>query len=211
MQAMLFSMTTTPASPTGQANDIADHVVTIAAELFNARGISAVTMDQLRDAAGVSLKRLYSLYPSKEALVSAVLARRHDEWVTGVNRVIERVDNPRERMLAVFDFLANWFLEPEFRGCAFINTFAEVGATSPEIAAIVRAHKLGVQKDLERIVADAGAPDWLAPQLSLLSEGAQTTAAIAGAPTAAAHARAAAETLIEAAYPNIPTPARSQR
>jgi AcrR family transcriptional regulator len=196
-------MTPTSAATQSSANptrDLDDHVVTVAAELFNARGISAVTMDQLRDAANVSLKRLYSLYPSKDAIVRAVLARRHDEWVTGVNRVIEAAPGPRERMLAVFDFLADWFLEPEFRGCAFINTFAEVGAVSPGVADIVREHKRGVQKDLERIVAEAGGPDWLAPQLSLLSEGAQTTAAIMGSNTAAAHARAAAATLIDAAY-----------
>jgi AcrR family transcriptional regulator len=196
-------MTQTPAAPQPSAattRDLDDLVVTVAAELFNARGISAVTMDQLRDAANVSLKRLYSLYPSKDALVQAVLARRHDEWVAGVDRVIAAAGSPRDRMLAVFDFLSDWFLEPEFRGCAFINTFAELGAVSPGVADIVREHKRGVQKDLERIVAEAGGPDWLAPQLSLLSEGAQTTAAIMGSHTAAAHARAAAATLIDAAY-----------
>ncbi len=190
-------MTTTSANP---ARDLDDHVVTVAADLFNARGISTVTMDQLRDAANVSLKRLYSLYPSKDALVRAVLSRRHDEWVTGVDRVIAAAGSPRDRMLAVFDFLAGWFLEPEFRGCAFINTFAELGAVSPGVADMVRDHKRGVQKDLERIVAEAGGPEWLAPQLSLLSEGAQTTAAIMGSHTAATHARAAAATLIDAAY-----------
>jgi AcrR family transcriptional regulator len=190
-------MTTTSASP---ARELDEHIVTIAADLFNARGIAAVTMDQLRDAANVSLKRLYSLYPSKDALVRAVLARRHDEWVAGVDRVIAAAAGPRERMLAVFDFLADWFLEPEFRGCAFINTFAELGAVSPAVADIVREHKRGVQKDLERIVAEAGGPDWLAPQLSLLSEGAQTTAAIMGSHAAATQARAAAATLIDAAF-----------
>jgi AcrR family transcriptional regulator len=196
-----MTQTSAAAEPsTTPAPDLDDHVVSVAADLFNARGISAVTMDQLRDAANVSLKRLYSLYPSKDALVQAVLARRHDEWVTGVNKVIAAAGSPRDRMLAVFDFLSGWFLEPEFRGCAFINTFAELGATSPAVADIVREHKRGVQKDLERIVAEADGPEWLAPQLSLLSEGAQTTAAIMGSHTAAAHARAAAAKLIDAAY-----------
>jgi len=39
----------------------------------------------------------------------------------------------------------------------------------------------------------------LAPQLSILAEGAQTTAAIAGSPEAAGQARQAAEVLIDAA------------
>jgi hypothetical protein len=48
-------------------------------------------------------------------------------------------------------------------------------------------------------VSDAGAPATLAPQLAILAEGAQTTAAIAGTPDAAHQARAAAETLLDVA------------
>jgi hypothetical protein len=48
-------------------------------------------------------------------------------------------------------------------------------------------------------VAEAGGPPALAAQLAILAEGAQTTAAIAGTPEAAAQARAAAATLIDAA------------
>ncbi|MET1035364.1 MAG: hypothetical protein ABWX68_09030 [Arthrobacter sp.] len=46
---------------------------------------------------------------------------------------------------------------------------------------------------------DAGGPAWLAPQLALLAEGAQTTAAISGTADAAGEARAAAEILVAAA------------
>jgi hypothetical protein len=50
-----------------------------------------------------------------------------------------------------------------------------------------------------RLVAEAGGPESLAPQLAILAEGAQTTAAIAGTKEAAGHARRAAETLIDVA------------
>ena len=48
------------------------------------------------------------------------------------------------------------------------------------------------------LVLRAGAPAFLAPQLVLLAEGAQTTAAILGTADVAAQARAAASTLIDA-------------
>lgn len=41
-------------------------------------------MDDVRNACGVSLKRLYSLVASKEELVLAVLRRRRELWNEGV-------------------------------------------------------------------------------------------------------------------------------
>jgi hypothetical protein len=67
------------------------------------------------------------------------------------------------------------------------------------VAEVVREHKRGFQRFVDQLVAEAGGPPPLGPQLAILAEGAQTTAAIAGAPDAAAHARAAAQTLIHVA------------
>ena len=41
-------------------------VLGAADRLFNEHGIRTVGMDQIRDASGVSLKRLYRLFPAKE-------------------------------------------------------------------------------------------------------------------------------------------------
>jgi AcrR family transcriptional regulator len=53
-------------------------ILAAADRLYYARGIQSVGMDELRTAAGVSLKRLYSEFPSKEALVLAVLQPRKE-------------------------------------------------------------------------------------------------------------------------------------
>ncbi len=50
---------------------------------------------------------------------------------------------PEERIAAVFDWLHEWFSEPDYRGCAFINAFGEMGAVSPEVAARARHHTRG--------------------------------------------------------------------
>ena len=107
--------------------------------------------------------------------------------------------DPRAKMLAVYDWLSTWFCEDDFRGCAFINAFAELGGMSPALADIAREHKLDFQTYVATLVRAADGPDYLAPQLAILAEGAQTTAAIAGTPEAADQARAAASVLIDAA------------
>lgn len=176
-----------------------ERVVRAADRLFYARGIQAVGMDALRTESGVSLKRLYRIFASKEAVVEEVLQRRHVMWVNGLAAATDEVGSPRDRLLAIFDFLGTWFEEDDFRGCAFINSFGEMGGTTDSLAEIVRSHKAGFQDYVAGLVAEAGAPEWLAPQLAVVAEGAQTTAAIAGDPEFARHARRAAETLIDAA------------
>ncbi|WP_322937211.1 TetR/AcrR family transcriptional regulator [Nocardioides bizhenqiangii] len=187
-----------------QPADPRQRVVDAADELFYARGIRAVGMDDVRTASGVSLKRLYSLFPGKDSLVLAVLRKRHSMWTEGLSAAVESVEEPRDRLLAVYDYLAEWFAQDSFRGCGFINAFGELGPTSPEVAAYAREHKRSFQAQLVRMVAEAGVDVSLAPQLAILAEGAQTTAAIEGSPDAASHARRAAETLIDAAAAGTP-------
>ena len=178
-----------------------EQVIGAADALFYARGIQSVGIDEVRTAAGISLKRMYALFPSKDAIIVEVLARRNRTWNDGIARATDASSDPTDRLLAIFDFLAAWFAEDDFRGCAFINSFGELGATNPDVAAAVRAQKSSFQQFVAGLVAEAGAPAALAPQLALLAEGAQTTAAISGNPDAASQARAAAATLIGAALP----------
>ncbi|MFD0583154.1 TetR/AcrR family transcriptional regulator [Dactylosporangium darangshiense] len=173
-------------------------VLETADRLYYTLGIQAVGMDTLRSESGVSLKRLYRLFPSKESIVEQVLLRRHDMWNALVADATAARD-PRQSLLAIYDMLARWFDQDDFRGCMFINSFGELGATAPRVAEIVRAHKANFQARLTEIVAETGAPASLAPQLAILAEGAQTTAAISGTNDAARQARQAAEVLIDAA------------
>lgn len=188
----------TTTSPGPAPDDVRQRIVTAADALFYGRGIQSVGMDEVRAAAGVSLKRLYAEFPGKEQLVLAVLDARHRLWQDGLAQTAAGIVAPRERLLAVYDFLERWFTDETFRGCGFINAFGELGATSPAVAEAARAHKESFQGYLARLTEDAGGDGDLAAQLALLAEGAQTTAAISGRPDAARQARRAAQVLVEA-------------
>lgn len=178
-----------------------ERILSAAEELYYRKGFAAVGMDELRASAGVSLRRLYALFPAKTDIVTAVLARRHGEWESALTGAVgDAGADPRDRLLAVYGYLEDWFCTDDFRGCAFINAFGELGGTNPEVAAIVREHKASFQEYMAGLVVDAGAPASLAAQLSILAEGAQSTAAISGDPAVAVQARAAAEVLIDAAF-----------
>ncbi|MFF8289565.1 TetR/AcrR family transcriptional regulator [Streptomyces sp. NPDC016309] len=174
-------------------------VLDAAEELFYGRGVQAVGMDAVRAASGVTLRRLYQLYPSKGALVEAYLLRRDARWRARLAAHVDAVDGPpRERVLAVFDWLRDWFTEPGFRGCAFVNSFGELGATSPEVAGAARRHKEEFRRYVTGLVTRAGSPAATGAQVTLLAEGAMTAAALGGTSAPAAEARDAAALLLDA-------------
>lgn len=167
--------------------------------LFYARGIQTVGMDDIRTASGVALKRLYQVFPAKDQLVEAYLERRDTRWRARLAEYVEAVAGPSEKILAVFDWLEQWFGEPGFRGCAWINSHGELGAVSETVARQARLHKGAFRTYFAGLVSEAGLPADLADQLVLLAEGAMATAGIFGRTDAARQARTAAETLIRAA------------
>ncbi|MFD5714976.1 TetR/AcrR family transcriptional regulator [Streptomyces pharetrae] len=170
-----------------------------AEDLFYGRGVQAVGMDAVRTASGLSLKRLYQLFPAKEQLVEAYLDRRDERWRGRLAVHVAGHADPRRRLLAVFDWLEGWFAEPGFRGCAWINAYGELGATAPGVAERVRAHKEAFRDYLAGLVADAGLPAALTGPLFLLAEGAMVTAGITRSTAPAAEAREAARLLLGSA------------
>jgi AcrR family transcriptional regulator len=167
-----------------------ERLLEAAEELFYAHGVQAVGMDAVRQRSGVSLKRLYQCFPAKHDLVEAYLLSRDERWRRSLRDYVRaRGDDP----LAVFEWLFDWFREPGFRGCAFINSFGEFGEPAPGIAAAIRKHKDEVRAYLRTLVPSAP----LADQLFSLMEGATVLAAITGDASEAVTARKAAQILLK--------------
>ncbi|MFD9888780.1 TetR/AcrR family transcriptional regulator [Amycolatopsis sp. NPDC059027] len=168
-----------------------ERLLEAAETLFYAHGIQAVGMDAVRERSGVSLKRLYQCFPSKDDLVEAYLLRRDERWRASLRTFVRaHGDDP----LAVFEWLYDWFREPDFRGCAFINSFGEFGEPSPGVLAAIRKHKDEVRAYIRELVPDPP----LADQLFSLMEGATVLAAISGDAGEAATAHQAAAVLLKA-------------
>lgn len=184
-----------PAPITDEQNRLDRVALLDAAErLFYERGIQAVGMDEVRAASGLPLKRIYRFFAAKEDLVVAVLKRRDQRWRGSLADHVEQVPGPRERVLAVFDWLAEWFAEPGFRGCAWINAHGELGPSSEAVLAEVRSHKQAFHDQIAVWVRATGLP--VVEPVFLLAEGAIVTAGISGDSAPAGHARAAVATLL---------------
>ncbi|AHH20689.1 putative transcriptional regulator, TetR family [Nocardia nova SH22a] len=164
-------------------------------DLVYANGVRAVGMDRIRELSGLSLKQIYALFPTKEDLVVAMLRRRDRRWLGDLTARVEQVEDPTARILAVFDWLGDFFATPGFRGCAWINIHGELGSESDAVRSEVRAHKNAFRAAITTW-ADAARTDH-AEAIYLLAEGAMVTAGITGDPEVADRARATAEHLLD--------------
>ncbi|MDP2292600.1 MAG: TetR/AcrR family transcriptional regulator [Actinomycetota bacterium] len=149
-------------------------VLRAADELFYAHGISGVVMSDIRDASGVSMRRLYGMYPSKSELVAAWLTDRHDTWMAWFAASVERhVSGGADPVLATFDAIAEWVTTPGYRGCAFINSLAETSEIDETHSTIIAAHKRDLVEHLAQLAArdHPNAPSWFPAALAVIIDG----------------------------------------
>ncbi|HMH91357.1 MAG TPA: TetR/AcrR family transcriptional regulator [Streptosporangiaceae bacterium] len=178
-----------------------ERLLAAAEELFYEEGVHTVGIDRVIERAGVAKATLYSVFGSKDELVRAYLEQHNATWRERLtDRITARYAGPRERLLGVFDVLGERFTEPDFRGCAFVNASAETrpGSLVEHASDVARAWVVDLFAGLAR-QAGVAEPGPLARQLAMLYHGASLSARMDRDLTAAAAARAAAVTLLDAA------------
>ena len=188
------------ASLTASKPSARERLLAAADELFYAEGVHTVGIDRVIERAGVAKASLYSTFGSKEGLIKAYLEGRHERRRARLRAGLERYDNPRDRLLGVFDVLAEMAASPGFRGCAFYNASAESPPGGP-VQEVSDTSRAWVRSLLVELARDAGArdPEALGAQLVLLYDGSAVGARMDRNPAAAATARTVAATLLDAA------------
>jgi AcrR family transcriptional regulator len=177
-----------------------ERLLLAADELFYDEGVHTVGIDRVIERAGVAKATLYSAFGSKDELIRAYLHRRHEARQERVTQGLAPYDDPRQRLLAVFDVLGELFARPGFRGCAFANASAEAspGSSVEQVSDEYRGWTRSLFRDLS---AAAGVPDAdaFARQMVLLYDGATVSARMDHDREAAVTARTAAAVLLDAA------------
>jgi AcrR family transcriptional regulator len=156
-------------------------------ELFYRDGVHSTGIDAVIEKAGVAKGSLYYIFGGKDELVAAYLRGRHEAWRQRVEEAQAGIDDPDEKILAVFDAIADYVSLPEFRGCPFNNAAAEAPAGEAQRLAI-KEYRDWLRRSFVRLAADTGVSDSeaLADALIVLYDGALATAEMGGTSRAAA-------------------------
>lgn len=120
-----------------------DRIVLTAHDLFYQEGIRATGVDRIIAQAGVTKVTFYRHFPSKQDLILAFLAYRHERWIGWFEQALQRFGKQAKYkgIKALLPTLHEWFSDASFRGCAFINSATELGGSQPEVLSIVQQHK----------------------------------------------------------------------
>lgn len=156
-------------------------------DLFYRDGIRATGIDRVIAESGVAKKTFYRYFPSKDDLIVAFLTFRHDNWMAWFRDALARHGGT---LNALAPALAEWFGSENYRGCAFINSVVEVGATLPQAIDISRRHKRDMTAAIRALMPASRTAKADAQALALAVDGAIVAAQFADSPADALKALA---------------------
>jgi len=187
---------------------VRERLLASADELFYQEGVNTVGIDRVIAHAGVAKASLYKAFGSKEELIKAYLQRRQEGRQERLLQTLTQYASPQQRLLGVFDALAERVTQVGFHGCAFINASAEAKPGSSVEIACDAARSWMKQLFLKLCQqCEVAAAGELAQQLVLLYDGALVAARMDRNPAAVQSARSVASALLAAA-PRTADPVR---
>jgi len=164
-------------------NSVRDKIVSVAGRLFYEQGYNNTGINQVIDEAGIAKASLYNHFNSKTDLLIAYLNSFGENWFAGADRLLSTINDPKQKLLALFDYRINNQRKANYGGCAFIKISAEVEPDETEIFELVQGFKQRLQKYIHALVVKANESKILTDEMLtdtayLLMEGGLSAAAI---------------------------------
>jgi AcrR family transcriptional regulator len=175
------------ATRTAKRPSARERLLAAADELFYRDGVHSTGIDAVIEKAAVAKGSLYYIFGGKDELVAAYLRGRHEAFRQRVEAAQAGIDDPAEKILAIFDALGDYVSLPEFRGCPFDSAAAEAPTGQCQVLAI-KEYRDWLHLSLVQLAVDTGVPDSqaLAEALIVLYNGALASANTAPPSRAAA-------------------------
>lgn len=179
-----------------------EKIVETAMRLFNERGVHHTGNEQIIAESGISKMTFYKYFPTKSKLIAEYLRLRDQRWFALLHRHISQHQQPQEKLLSIFEALAEWFDEPDFYGCPFIRGLSDFDDTDDaEVRTCVATHFnetggliLSLLKELK-----VKSPEGLTSQLLSLVAGSIVVAHATKSPAAALVNQETAKALLQSA------------
>ena len=161
-----------------------ERLLAAARELFYRRGIHAVGVDAIAEAAGTNKMTLYRHFASKDVLVAACLSELTREFDVAWDAIAAaHAGDPKGQLLAWLRYSGDFKEYEAERGCALANAAIELPDKDHPARRVIREHKTALRERLIRLCRDAmlADPERLADEIFLIWEGARVTAQSVGA------------------------------
>ncbi len=179
-----------------------ERILTAASGLFARYGIRAVGVDAIIAAAGVAKASFYRHFRSKDDLVAAWLRDSRARWLDKArDETVRRSAAPADQLLVFLDVVHDLVSDPDFYGCPYLNTAAELRDAPEVVRREVIEFVDEVDAYLEDLARQAGLrdPHAVASEFRLLAAGMFALMNVYGDGRPAEKARDAAMAIVDAA------------
>lgn len=135
---------------------VIDKILDTAERLFYEQGYNNTGINQVIEEADIAKASLYKHFESKTDLLVAYLQRFHQRWFTRLETTVNKVSDPKGKLLAIFDHHSERQQTREFGGCPFIKANEEAGMSDPRVLAEIQLAKQHLKEYLKGLVAVSG-------------------------------------------------------
>jgi AcrR family transcriptional regulator len=150
---------------------VREAVMRTAARLFYQKGYSNTGINQIIQEAGIAKSSLYQHFRSKEELLIAYLEETGVQTLEMLKKASGGHDTPKDKMLAIFDYMKLLVVSDDFYGCHFLNIVYEMPQEAMHIREQVKKQKDCI-RELFRDILKPINKESIADEIYTLFEGA---------------------------------------
>lgn len=118
-----------------------DIILDTASKLFYNKGYNLVGINEVIQESGIAKATLYAHFKSKDDLCKAYLDKMDNQLLTDLDAYVKTKPIGDKRVLAVFEFLREFYDDKSFNGCWCIRTIAEVSQENRKIRDTIKTNK----------------------------------------------------------------------
>ncbi|WP_118972932.1 TetR/AcrR family transcriptional regulator [Taibaiella koreensis] len=135
---------------------VVDKILDTAERLFYLQGYSNTGINQVIEEADIAKASLYKHFETKADLLVAYVQRTHERWFSRLEATLNKVADPKDKLLALFDHHIERQEIRQYGGCPFIKANDEAGMSDSRVLAAIQQAKRHSKDLIKKLVAASG-------------------------------------------------------
>ncbi|MGD1846320.1 MAG: TetR/AcrR family transcriptional regulator, partial [Salibacteraceae bacterium] len=133
-------------------SEIRGRIIETASELFYQNGYNSTGINEIIAKSGIAKATLYSHFKSKEDICVAYLQHKNAIFIKDIEAYTTSKPKGKDQVLALFDFLNEFFQDKEFNGCWCVKTVAEIPRENEKVRKEIQSQKRDLIQLIDHLI-----------------------------------------------------------
>ncbi len=129
-----------------------ERILETAYKLFFKQGYNMTGINQILDESKVAKASLYQHFGSKEDLGVEYVKKAREDWFQAFESHLSKKAEPKQKILAAFDFIAMNMRLHDYKGCRFLNLLSDIDSVSKRMQIEIIEHKTKLRNLFKSLV-----------------------------------------------------------